>query len=251
MIKNDTNVTTLNGLLQDIYYLSKTNSSTFVTGDLYRILNKYYKQTQQDIRDINEDFFLMVATTNLVISDGSYDYPDGLTGTAPAYEKIKQILVALTPASITAPLATEYSRVQMIQPNSVTDPSYEFSSPTAIMFGSYFVLHPLVTDVTKYPVTNGVKMMYIPLQTDLVNDTDVPNIFPDYHDVITWGSLIDIATRLGDEKLLNDAKENYKKRRQEMKQSASARLLDGQNNNIEGQDTNGYWAFSFGQSNMS
>ena len=52
MIKNDTNTTTLNGILQDIYYLSKTNVSTFVVGDLYRILNKYYKQTQQDIAPV-------------------------------------------------------------------------------------------------------------------------------------------------------------------------------------------------------
>lgn len=249
MVKNDT--VTLNGLQQDIYYLSKTTSATFTTGDMNRIINKYYRQLQSDIRNLNEDFYLLVAITNLIISDGSYSLPDGLSGTAPAYEKIKSILVSLAPANKNIPLKTEFERVQIIQPNSVTDPSYEFTQPTAIMFGDYFVLHPLVTDVTKYPVVGGVKIYYVPVLSDLVNDTDIPKIFPDYHDVIVWGSLIDIAIRLGKTELFTKATSMYKKRREEMKESASNRVLDGQSGVIEGQDTVGGWAFPFGNQSMS
>ena len=38
---NDTS-TTLGGILQDIYFLSKTNVNSFPAGDVNRIVNKYY-----------------------------------------------------------------------------------------------------------------------------------------------------------------------------------------------------------------
>ena len=66
-------------------------------------------------------------------------------------------------------------------------------------FGNYFVLLPLVTDVTKYPVRDGVKIYYISTQNSLPNATDVPQIFPSFHDAIVTGSLIEVHKRLGND----------------------------------------------------
>lgn len=248
MILNDT--ITLDGILQDLYFEGKFNVNTFQRDDLLRIINKYYYQMQSAIRGVNEDFYLIVATADLVIGDGSYTLPDG--NTAPPYEKIKSLWGAFTPANISAPLATEYERVTIIGANQVTNPAYEFTIPTAIMFGNYFVLHPLVTNVLLYPVLKGVKAYYIPQLDKLINDTDKPNIFPDYHDVITWGALTEIAPRLGNQTIEAKAIKKYKERMEDLKEYASNRVLDLQAGDvIEGQDTAGGWTFPFGQSSMS
>lgn len=248
---NDTAVATLNGIKQEIYFLSKTNSSSISDGDLNRIINKYYGQIQEVIRAVNENFYMVEATTNLVIGDGTYTFPDG-TGTAPAYEKVKSIWASYLPATITAPLATEYTRVDAIDPDSISNPYYAFTSdaPKALLFGSYFILLPLVTDVTKYPVINGVKTYYIARQDKLTNDTDVPNIFPSYHDAITHGSLIDIAQRIGNEKLKADSVTLFKKRIEDIKAYASNHM-PLELGVVEGQDGLGGWSYPWGQNSMS
>lgn len=245
---NDTSMT-LNGIQQDLYFLGKFNSSTFNSGDLNRIINKYYKQLQEAVRSVNENFYMSVATANLVIGDGSYTFPDG-TGTAPAYEKIKSIWASFIPMNPASPLVTEFQRVNIIDPDSITDPSYTFSEPTAMIFGNYFVMNPLVTDTTKYPVIGGVKMYYIAAQPALVNDYDVPNIFPSFHDAITQGSLIDIAERLGNSTLKKDSINLFKKRLQDIQAYASAHIPD-ELGIVEGQDTGGGWDFPWGRNSMS
>ena len=249
MIYNDT--TNLQGILQDIYFLGKCNSSTFQANDLLRIVNKYYYQLQEAVRSVNENFYMSEATTDLVIGDGSYTFPDG-TGTAPAYEKIKSIWAAYLPVNPASPLASEYTRCDIIDPDSISDPEYTFSSdkPKVLVYGSYFVLLPLVTDVTKYPVTNGVKMYYIAQQTPLANASDVPNIFPDYHDAIVHGALIDVAERLGNDKLKADSVELFAKRIEDIKVDASNRL-PAEISIVEGQETEGGWMYPFGNQNMA
>ncbi len=154
--------------------------------------------------------------------------------------------------NINAPLASEYERVTIIDPNQVTNPAYEFTIPTAIMFGDYFVLHPLVTNTTLYPVLKGVKMYYIPQLDKLVNDTDKPQIFPDYHDFITWGALTEIAPRLGNPTLKAYAEAKFKQRKDDVVTYASNRVLDLQGGDqIEGQDSQGGWVYPFGQQSMS
>ena len=248
MILNDTG-TTLNGIQQDIYFLGKCNVNSFAAGDLNRIINKYYGQLQEVVRAVNENFYLIVATADLTISNGSYTYPDG-TGTAPSYEKIKSIWAAFTPANIAAPLSTEYQVVNCIDPNIISNPGYQFSLPTALMFGDYFDLLPLVTDVTKYPVTDGVKVYYIASQDLLTQPTDVPKIFASFHDAITQGALIDVATRLGNDKLKADSSALFKKRLEEIKAYASDRLPP-ELSIIEGQDGQGGWEYPWGQNSMA
>lgn len=248
MILNDT--LTLDGIKQDLYFEGKFNASTFQSDDILRIINKYYYQMQSIIRGVNEDFYLLVAITNMVIGDGSYTLPNG--NTAPPYEKIKSLWAAFNPLVITAPTVQEFDRVTMIGANQITNPAYEFTIPTAIMFGDYFVLHPLVTDVTKYPVTGGVKMYYIPQLDRLVLDTDKPKIFPDYHDYITWGALTEIAPRLGNESLYNKAMKKFVQRGNDLATYASTRVLDLQGGDvIEGQESQGGWVYPFGQNSMS
>lgn len=248
MILNDTS-TTLNGILQDIYFLGKCNVNTFTRGDYLRIVNKYYGQCQEVIKGVNENFYQATATTDLVIGDGSYTYPDG-TGTAPAYTKMKSIWVAFLPANSAAPLATEYMRANVADPDSISDPSYTFTQSTALMYGTYFVLLPLVTDVTKYPVTDGVKVYYIAEVPPLVNDTDAPLIFKSFQDAIVQGSLIDIADRLGNEQLKIESEKTFKKRLQDLAAFASNRLPP-EISIIEGQENQGGFTYPWGQSSMS
>ena len=245
MILNDTSVT-LNGLYQDLFFLGKFTSATFSTGDLNRIINKYYKLLQQDLRAVNEDFFMISAVTTLNVdslSNGTYLYPID-------YEKVKSFWVALNPANTSSPLYTEFTRCLVIDANSVVDPSYAFANPTVINFGTYFKLLPQLTNPSSgpalYPVTNGMKIYYIQRQADLVNPTDIPNIFWGYHDAIVWGSLIDIAQRLGKGNLEDKALERFTTRRAEMKADASGRILDISNSVVEGQTNQGGWQFPFG-----
>jgi hypothetical protein len=119
-----------------------------------------------------------------------------------------------------------------------------------MVFGTYFVLLPLVTDATKYPVTGGVKMYYIAEQNKLINDGDIPKIFPSFHDAIVQGSLIDVATRLGNDKLKQDSIQLFAKRLAEIKSYASARVPD-EIGVVEGQDGLGGWDYPFGNSSMS
>ena len=246
---NDT-TTTLTGLKQDIYFIGKITASTFTTGDLNRIINKYYKQAQAVIRAVNEDFFMEIATSNLVANTGG-TYPNEYPLPSD-YEKIKQIQVAFTPASITAPLATEFQVLHLIGQESISDPSVAITIPTAIILDNSFFLYPdpSVTTSLVLPVTGGMKIFYIEKQTDLVNDADVPNIFSDYHDVITWGSLIDIAIRLGKQKLLGDASAMFTKRIAEMRSYASQRVLELSSPYADSQSLGG-WDFNFGKNAMS
>jgi len=250
---SDTNTPTLDGIQQDIYFLGKCNVNSFVAGDLNRIINKYYKQLQEAIRSVNENFYMTVATADLVTTtNGSYTFPDG-TGSAPAYEKIKSIWAAFAPANIAAPLPTEFIRVNCIDPDSISDPAYTFSNenPMALMFGSYFVLQPILTaNAALYPVTGGVKTYYIPVLSKLVNATDVPNIFPDFHDAITQGSLIDVGQRLGNMQLKQDSIAFFKKRLEDIKAYASNRIPD-ELAIVEGQDTTGGWDYPFGRNSMA
>ncbi len=250
---NDTTTTTLDGIQQDIYFIGKCNVNSFVSGDLNRIINKYYGQLQEAIRAVNENFYMIAAVTDLVIGDGSYTYPDAVgTNAAPAYEKIKAIYAAFQPANIAAPLVTEFTRVDCISPQSIEDPSYTFSAdaPKAMMFGDYFVLTPLVTDVTRYPVTNGVKIYYIAKQDKLVNPTDTPKIFSSFHDAIVQGSLIDVSKRLGNKQLQKDSEAEFAKRLAEVKAYASSHVPD-EIGIIEGQDGAGGWEYPWGQNSMS
>ena len=247
---SDTSSATLAGLKQDIYFLGKCNSSSISDGDLNRIINKYYAQLQEVVRGVNENFYMVIASTDLVIGDGTYSFPDGLSGTAPAYEKIKSLWVALQPADITNPLVTEYERVNIIDPDAITDPSYTFTQPTALIFGNYFSLYPILTDTTKYPVTGGVKIYYIATQDKLTNDTDVPKIFPSYHDAITQGALIDIHKRLGDSDASEKAKALFNKRLKDIASYASARIPD-EVSIVEGQDAQGGWVYPWGNNSMA
>lgn len=253
MVLNDT--LTLNGILQDLYFEGGFTANTFKRNDLLRIVNKYYQQMQSIIRGVNEDFYLIVAVTNLVTpGDGSYTLPNG--NIAPSYEKIKSIWASFNPQNPSAPLVAEYDRVTIIGANQVTNPAYEFSIPTAIMFGNYFILHPLPNNSGVYPnfpiVINGVKIYYIPQLATLVNDTDMPNIFPDYHDVITWGALTELAVRLGNATLLATAQQKFKDRGEDLRTYASQRILDLQAGDvIEGQDASGGWVYPYGQQSMS
>ena len=244
MIINDT--VNLKGLLQDLYFKGKFTSATFPKNDLLRIINTYYKIAQEDLRAVNEDFFLITAKADLQaysVSQGTYTFPLD-------YEKIKSYWVATQPVSASAPLYSEYVRCQVIDANSITNPSYAFSNPTIINYGTYFVLVPqLINNASiTYPVIGGMKVYYIPVQADLVNDTDAPLIFPDYHDVITWGALIDIAQRLGKPDLKAQAEKMWKMRRKEMKADASNRILSVESEYVEGQTAQGGWSFKFGNS---
>lgn len=239
----------LQGLREDIYYLGSVNAASLPPNDLRRIVNKYYGQLQEVVRQVNENFYMAVATTDLYIGNGSYTYPDG-TGTAPSYEKIKSIWAAYLPKNINAPLPTEYERANIVDPDSISNPAYTFSTPTATMFGTYFILSPMVTDVTKYPVIDGVKMYYIAEQQALVNDTDVPVIFPTFTDAIVQGSLIDVAQRTGDKQLKADSIKLFAKRLKDIQAYASGRIPP-EIGIVEGQDGEGGWVYPWGQNSMS
>ena len=166
---------------------------------------------------------------------------------------MKQIQVAFTPASITAPLSSEFQVLHLIGQESISDPSVAITIPTAIILDNSFFLYPdpsLAGSNLTLPVTGGVKIYYIKKQTNLVNDTDVPNIFSDYHDVISWGSLIDIAIRLGNSQLLADASAMYAKRTAEMRSYASQRVLELSSPYADSQSLGG-WDFNFGKNSMS
>ena len=240
----------LNGIKQSIYYLAKINASTFSQLDLNRIINTYYKQAQSAIRGINEDFFMEIATTDLVANTGG-TYPNEYPLPSD-YEKIKQIQVAFTPANPNSPLSTEFQVVNIIGQESISDPSATITTPTAVMLDKSFLLYPdpSITTRLTLPVKGGIKMFYISQQPDLVNDSDIPNIFSDYHDVIVWGSLIDIAVRLGNPTLLSEASAMFTKRMNEMKSYASGRVLELSSPYADSQSLGG-WSFLHGRNSMS
>jgi len=247
---NDTATATLAGLKQDIYFLGKCNAQSISDGDMNRIINKYYAQAQETIREINENFYLTVATADLAIGDGSYNWPDGTS--APAYQKVKSIWAAFTPNDITAPKPEEFVRAQSVDPDSIVNPAYTYSpeSSKSLIFGDYFVLLPLVTDATRYPVKNGVKIYYVPTLDKLTSDTDKPKLFPDLHDVITYGALIEVHDRLGNDKKKSDAQAMFKKRMNELKAYASNHIPI-ELGIVEGQEEAGGWEFPYGFNSMA
>ena len=234
MIYNDT--TNLNGIKQDLYFIGKFNSGTFVQNDLNRIINKYYLQAQTAIRQINEDFYAVPTKTDLQVGQNyQYSWPTDM-------EKVKFVEIAIVPLSLTAPLRSEYVRATIVTSDQVTTPGYTFSGPTIISYGDYF---EVINNVTN-KVTNGIRMVYIAKQAQMVADSDTPNIFEDYHDVITWGSLMDIAPRLNNTELLAEAQVMFKKRMQDLRDNASNRIESLAGSYVEGQSTEGNWDFPFG-----
>lgn len=248
MILNDNSIN-LNGIKQSIYFLGKCNVNSFTAGDLDRVINSYYGQLQEVIRGVSENFYMIIAVTNLAINDGTYTFPDG-TGTAPAYSKIKSIWAAYQPANIAAPLPTEFERCNIVDANSISQPSYVFSEPTSLMYGDFFIQLPLVTDTTKYPVINGLKTIYIPDQDFLINDTDTPKIFLSFQDAIVWGSLIDILHRLGDEDGSKRYEKKFTQRLKDIVAYASQRIPD-EIGVVEGQDNAGGWEYPWGNDAMA
>jgi hypothetical protein len=242
MILNDT--TNLNGILQDIYFNGKINATTFATNDLLRIINKYYAIAQSDIRSINEDFYGEIATLDLQTNTGG-TYPNEYT-LPEDYEKIKQIQVAFNPANPSSPLSTEFQIIKLIGQQQISDPEYIFDEPTAVLYDNSFFLYP----IPGQNVTKGLKLFYIKQQPSLELNTDIPNIFTDYQDIITWGSLIDISIRLGNQMLFQQANLMFTTRRAEMKKYASGRALEMAGAYIEGQQL-GDWSFPFGNTSMS
>ena len=245
MYLNDT--TNLNGIYQDIYFNGKVTASTFAANDLLRIVNKYYSIAQSDIRAVSEDFFGEIWKGNLQTTYGG-TYPNEVPFPN-NYEKIKQIRAAYTPQNASAPLETEFEMVNPITVDQISDPTYTFnaSNPYAIIYDSSFFLNPIPT----VNVTNGLEVWGIVSQTALASPTDQPNIFTDYQDVITWGSLIDISTRLGNNTLYKQAVAMFKQRREEMKQYAAGRVPDMTGAYVEGQDLSGGWTYPFGNQQMT
>ena len=239
--------TNLQGIKQDIYFLGHCSSASISDNDLLRIINKCYAQLQEVVRQVNENFYMVEATADLTGSEQSLTFPDG-NGTAPAYEKLKEILVAVTPVNPAIPLDTEYEKVNCIDPTQISDPSYEFTQPTAMMFGNYFTL--LTNGTPTFPITDGVKIYYIAEISKLSADTDVPNIFPSFHDAITQGALIDVAERLKNDQLKADSVALFKKRLEEIRSYASDRIPQEQGL-VEGQDNSGGWSYPFGNNNQS
>ncbi len=243
---NDT--VNLIGLKQEIYALAGINSSSFNQSDLNRIINKYYKQAQSAIRALSEDFFGDIETTDLVLNTGGtypneYPLPND-------YEKVIAIRVAFNPAVPSAPTETEFVQLDIVPQSAMTTPSSSIDNPTAVIFDNSFFLYPIPDATTMtLPVTKGVRAYVIYRQPDLSADSDTPNIFSDYHDVITWGALQDIATMLGNSSLYNRAVMNFNKRMAEMKEYASSRvpILDS---SVLGQPTGG-WDYPFGNDQMS
>ena len=250
------NSLTLNDILSDIYFNAKITAATFgnldTNGnpqDLLRIINKVYKQLQDEIKGINEDFFSEIYTTDLVLTTGGtypneYPYPTN-------FEKIKQIQVAFNPADKTTPLYTEYIDARIVSQSAFSDMSQttNFDSPVVVDLGTSFLLYP-IQDSTAYPVTKGIKIYTIDLQSDLTQNTDTPNIFSNFHDVITWGTLIEVANRLGNQNLLETSASMFKKRVEEMKTFASGHILDYQPSYLEGQNP-GYVVYPYGNFPMS
>lgn len=240
MVLND--VTTLNGLKQDLYFIGKFNSGTFQQNDLNRIINKYYQQAQMIIRGVSEDFYAVPTKADLNVGQyQQYSWPTD-------YEKIKLISCAMTPNSMSAPLRSEYQTANIVTADQITQPGFSFTSPTIIAYGDYFeVLNNVVaTDGISTKVTNGIRMVYIPLLATLSNDTDTPNIFTDYQDVITWGSLIDIAPRLNNDELLVRATQMFEKRKKDLADYASNRIQNMAGEYVEGQTGEGGWDYGFG-----
>ena len=248
---NDTNTATLAGLKQKVYFDTKSNSASISDGDLNRIINIYYGRLQEAVRAVNENFYMYVATADLTYDGvGGFTFPDG-TGTAPAYEKLKAIWVAYTPANTAAPLYSEYVRVNCIDPTEIFNPAYSYSneSPNAQMFGTYFVLNPLPLS-TAPTITDGVKIYYIATQDTLTNDNDVPVIFPSFHDAIAIGAEADVHRRLGNDDEADKCEARFAKRLEEVKSYASDRLPQ-EIDMLEGQDDVNSWAFPWGFNSMS
>lgn len=235
---------TLAGIREAVYYEGKVSGSFINANDLNRIINKYYFKVQEVIRAVNENFYLQQATADLQlgsVNDASYTFPDGVVGTAPAYEKVKAIYAAYNPANIAAPLASEFEKANIVDAQQISDPSYTFTKLTALIYGTYFVLLPLPTG-SNYPVIDGVKMYYIAEQAPLVNDTDRPKIFPSFHDAIVTGSLIDIFRRKGDKVSRDESLREFNQRLEEVKAYASNHLPP-EIGVIEGQETQGGWEY--------
>lgn len=240
MIYNDT--VNLNGIKQDLYFDGKFNAGTFQQNDLNRIINKYYLQAQTAIRGVNEDFYAVATKTNLTAGTNvQYSWPTD-------YEKIKYIEIAVLPANLASPTRGEYVRAIIVTSDQITNPSFVFSQPTIVVYGDYFEVINTVANT----VTNGIRMIYIPKQAQMVSDSDSPNIFEDYHDVIMWGSLIDIAPRLNNAELESKAEKMFIKRMKDLTDNASARIQNMAGEYVEGQtnsdnldfpwgNTGGYW----------
>lgn len=229
------NSATLNDLKSDLYFIGKFNAGTFSQNDLNRIINKYYKQAQTAIRAINEDFYAVPTRANLLAgTDMQYSWPTD-------YEKIKFIELALRPKVLTAPTRDEYARATIATSDQITSPGYIFQGPTVIAYGDYFEIPNTIAST----VTGGVRMVYIPLLAELKLDTDTPNIFEDFQDVITWGALIDIAPRLNNDELLVRASQMFQKRLQDLKDNAANRIADLAGEYVEGQSSGGGWDYPF------
>ena len=231
-------ISTLQGIKQDLYFKGKFNSGTFNQNDLNRIINNYYLQAQSVIRGINENFYAVGTDTNLLAgSNMQYSYPTD-------YEKIRFIEVAIQPANLASPQRNEFVRCVLVTPEQVEDPTYQFQNPTCIMYGDYFEFVNTVAN----QVTLGMRMVYIAKQLPMSADSDTPNIFEDYYDVIVWGSLIDICPRTRPE-FLKTAQEMFTKRKDDLAGYASARINGMAGGVVEGQIAAGEWQYPFGQNN--
>ena len=225
------------------FFQAKVNTSTYNAITINSIANKYYSKVQDAVRAVNEGYFDRQYVTDYIFGVNSYALD-------PSWEKIKQFYVTENPKDKTAPQDYEYVQCPIIHAEQVSDPNYQFSGPTAIIYADYFTVYPFPVDSTLFPITNGLKIIATERLVPLVNDTDTTSTPPDYDDLISIGIAIDLARRQGNQSLLDDLKKEFKDGISEMKAGLSPRT-PMESGIIEGQENYGFWNYPYGNSGRS
>ena len=221
----------LNGILQDIYFKSGIKSNSFNANDIKRIVNIYYRILQGEIRNLNENFFDVGANTSIVNGVWQkYAFPSDM-------ERLKTIFVALSPKNVNSITRQDYQAGMVASNEQIDNFDYtKITDPVIALYGNYFELLNNV-NIIGLPINNvGIRIVYTPVQSDLSADTDTPNIPTDYHDIISWGSIIDIADNTRDINLLKKAQGMYKERLTQMRNDISNRVTNMAGFEVEGQN---------------
>lgn len=212
---------TLTQLRSYARFLTNTNSTTFTDADTLVSANVWYDILAGEIVASMDDWDIggEISTTNIVASQQEYVFPTDIF-------KIKRIEVSYDGTNWYVANRFDVNELGIATDSTSIANNFSKNKPYADVYDNSIFLYP----IPDAAVTNGLKIYYEPLVTQLSGISDEPNIARPYHMAIALGMAKDYLSKYIDIKAnaakLSSVENSLAKLRNEMKEYYRSRNQD-------------------------
>jgi len=217
------NASTSNGLRNFTRFLTNSNTTTYSDADLDAAINSYYDLFCTEILDAMDDwdFGAEIATTDLVANQQEYSFPSDIL-------KIKRMEITYDGTNWYEVTSLDVNERSSTADSTSVAADFDQSEPFYDLMDDSLMLYPIPTAA----VSDGLKIWYSKLPTELSSVTSEPNFARPFHKGLAYGAAKDFfekyldkegnATKMKNadtniEKTIARMKAFYRKRHQDRK----------------------------------